>query len=97
MLCRMSVERPKDWDRYHPVLLFAIREFPQESLGFSPFELLYGHNVHGPMAPHHPKMIKYKLSEMPLELQLRNRSNHSKVKLDSIGSLSQTSQLQLHL
>ena len=42
MLHRMCAERPKDWDRYLPALLFAIREVPQESLGFSPFELLHG-------------------------------------------------------
>ena len=50
MLRRMCAERPKDWDKYLPGLLFAIREVPQESLGFSPFELLYGRNVKGPMA-----------------------------------------------
>ena len=49
MLRRMCTERPKDWDKYLPALLFAIREVPQESLGFSPFELLYGRNVRGPM------------------------------------------------
>ena len=41
--------RPQDWDKYLPALLFAIREVPQESLGFSPFAL-YGRNVKGPMA-----------------------------------------------
>ena len=50
MLRRMCAERPKDWDKYLPALLFAVREVPQESLGFSPFELLYGRNVRGPMA-----------------------------------------------
>ena len=50
MLCKMCAERPKDWDKYLPALLFAIREVPQESLGVSPFELLYGRNVKGPMA-----------------------------------------------
>ena len=50
ILRRMCAERPKDWDKYHPALLFAIREVPQESLGFSPFELLYGRSVRGPMA-----------------------------------------------
>ena len=50
MLRRMFAERPKDWDRYLPALLFAVREVPQESLGFLPFELLYGRNVRGPMA-----------------------------------------------
>jgi len=50
MLKRMCVERPKDWDRYVPALLFAYREAPQESLGFAPFELLYGRTVRGPMS-----------------------------------------------
>ena len=45
MLRRMCAERLKDWDKYLPALLFAIREVPQESLGFSPFELLYGRSV----------------------------------------------------
>ncbi|XP_033762635.1 uncharacterized protein LOC117344094 [Pecten maximus] len=49
MLRKMSVERPKDWDRFINPLLFAYREVPQESLGFSPFELLYGRAVRGPM------------------------------------------------
>ena len=50
MLRRMCAEHPKDWDKYLPALLFAIREVPKESLGFSPFELLYGRSVRGPMA-----------------------------------------------
>ena len=50
MLRRMCAERPKDRDKYLPALLFAIWEVPQESLEFSPFELLYGRNVKGPMA-----------------------------------------------
>ena len=50
MLRRMSAERPSDWDRYLEPLLFAYREAPQESTHFSPFELLYGRTVRGPMA-----------------------------------------------
>lgn len=50
MLKRMCAEQPKDWDRYLAPLLFAYREAPHESLGgFSPFELLYGRRVRGPM------------------------------------------------
>jgi len=45
MLRRMCAEKPKYWDRYLPALLFAYREVPQESLCFSPFELLYGRTV----------------------------------------------------
>ena len=50
MLRRMCSEKPKDWDRYLAALLFAYREVPQESLNFSPFELLYGRSVRGPMS-----------------------------------------------
>ena len=39
----------KDWDRLIPFLLFAYREVPQESTGFSPLELLYGREVQGPL------------------------------------------------
>ncbi|XP_033096509.1 uncharacterized protein LOC117100801, partial [Anneissia japonica] len=49
MLKKMCEEKPKDWDRYIDPLLFAYREVPQESTGFSPFELLYGRSVRGPM------------------------------------------------
>ena len=49
MLEKMCQERPKDWDRYLPAILFAYREVPQSSTGFSPFELLYGRTVRGPM------------------------------------------------
>lgn len=50
MLRKMSSERPKDWDRYLPALLFAYREVPQESTKFSPFDLVYARSVRGPMA-----------------------------------------------
>ena len=49
VLLTMCAERPNDWDKYLPALLFAVREILQESLGFCPFELLYGRNVRGPM------------------------------------------------
>ena len=49
MLKRLAAERPKDWDRYVGPALFAYREAPQDSLGFSPFELIYGRSVKGPM------------------------------------------------
>jgi len=40
----------KDWDKLLPYVLFAYREVPQASTGFSPFELLYGCSVRGPLA-----------------------------------------------
>ena len=49
MLKRLCSEQPRQWNRYINPLLFAYREVPQESTGFSPFELLYGRAVRGPM------------------------------------------------
>ena len=49
MLRRMTTERPTDWDWYVEPLLFAYREAPKASTRFSPFELLYGRTVRGPM------------------------------------------------
>ncbi|XP_063615959.1 uncharacterized protein LOC134789212, partial [Penaeus indicus] len=42
MLKKLCSERPHDWDRYIPSVLFAYREIPHDTLKFSPFELLYG-------------------------------------------------------
>ena len=46
----MAAEKPSDWDRYIPALLFSYREVARASLGFSPFELVYGRSVRGPMS-----------------------------------------------
>ena len=37
----------KNWDQLVPHVLFAIREVPQASMGFSSFELLYGRRPQG--------------------------------------------------
>ena len=50
MLKRLCAERPRDWDRYIGPLLFAYRDARHTSNGFSPFELLYGRTVRGPMS-----------------------------------------------
>ena len=49
MLRKTAVKEGVDWDVMLPYLLFAYREVPQASRGFSPFELLYGHHVRGPL------------------------------------------------
>ena len=50
MIRKLVAENPRQWDRMVPAVLFAYREVPQESTGFSPFELLYGRTVRGPMS-----------------------------------------------
>lgn len=49
MLRRFVNDTGTDWDQWLPYLLFAYREVLQASSGFSPFELLYGHEVRGPL------------------------------------------------
>ena len=49
MLRKTASEEGKDWDKLLPYVLFAYREVPQESTGFSPFELVYGREVRGPL------------------------------------------------
>ena len=49
MIRSYCFDTEKDWDEGIHLLLFAVRESVQESLGFSPFELVFGHSVRGPL------------------------------------------------
>ncbi|XP_070189025.1 uncharacterized protein [Littorina saxatilis] len=71
MLRKLAQEKPKQWDRYIPALLFAYREVPQESLGFSPFELLYGRTVRGPMS-----VLRNLWTEEQVDEQVRTTSEY---------------------
>ena len=50
LLRSYCVELGSDWEEGLPWLLLAIREVVQESTGFSPNELVFGHAVRGPTA-----------------------------------------------
>ena len=66
MIRSYCYDTEKDWDEGIHLLLFAVRESVQESLGFSPFELVFGHSVRGPL-----KLLKEKFlsnDETPLNL-----------------------------
>ena len=55
-MIRAYVEQHEtDWDVGLPLLMFAARESVQESLGFCPFDLVFGHHVRGPL-----KLLKEK-------------------------------------
>ncbi len=47
MLRRVAAEDRRDWDQMLPYVLFGIREVPQASTGFTPFELLFGRQPRG--------------------------------------------------
>ena len=48
MIQTFCFDMQKDRDGGICVLLFVVREAFQESLGFNPFELVFGHFVAGP-------------------------------------------------
>ncbi|XP_063846193.1 uncharacterized protein LOC135092012 [Scylla paramamosain] len=56
LLRKFCHEQESEWDDTLPYMLFAIREAPNESTGVSPFELLFGRKVRGPL-----RIIKDKL------------------------------------
>ena len=66
MIRSYCFDTEKDWDEGIHLLPFAVRESVQESLGFSPFELVFGHSVRGPL-----QLLKEKFlsnDETPLNL-----------------------------
>ncbi|KAL7647143.1 UNVERIFIED_CONTAM: hypothetical protein RMT77_002401 [Armadillidium vulgare] len=67
MLRRLCYEQPKRWNRFINPLLFAYREVPQESTGFSPFELLYGRTVRGPI-----QIIKELWTNEEQQIEIKN-------------------------
>ncbi|KAL2099462.1 hypothetical protein ACEWY4_005942 [Coilia grayii] len=49
MIKTFCVQCDGDWDVAMPFLLFALRDAVSDSTGFSPFELVFGHEVRGPL------------------------------------------------
>lgn len=49
MLRTYCLSSGRDWAEGLPLLMFAIREAEQESLGISPADLVFGHTVRGPL------------------------------------------------
>ena len=71
MLKKLCLDQPKEWDRLLPAILFAYREAPQESLKFSPFELLYGRHVRGPL-----QVLKQIWTDEQLETDVRTTAEY---------------------
>ena len=77
MIRSYCFDTKKDWDEGIHLLLFAVREIVQESLGFSPFELVFGHTVRGPL-----KLLKEKfLSDDDSSLNLLQYVSDFKTRL----------------
>lgn len=48
-LRKYCLETENEWDDGVPLVLFALHEARQESLGFSPSQLIFGYNIRGPL------------------------------------------------
>lgn len=66
MLKKVSTNDPKNWDRFLCPILFAFREVPQASTGFSPFELLFGYEVRGPLFLIKENFLDSEVEQMPV-------------------------------
>lgn len=76
MLRKAASQDGKDWDCLIPFLLFAYREVPHECTEFSPFELLYGRDVCGPLTfSKNHGVVRNEVTPMSL-LTMRDRMEH---------------------
>ena len=76
MIRTYCVDDPGDWDRGIPFLLFAARDAVNESTGFSPFELVFGHEVRGPL-----KLVKEKFLGQEAEVNILDYVSQFKARL----------------
>ncbi|KAJ8039219.1 hypothetical protein HOLleu_16866 [Holothuria leucospilota] len=85
MLKTYCHDNERDWDDGIPFVMFAARESIQESLGFSPFELVFGHTVRGPL-----KLLKEKwLSDPGEDIHLLDYVSRFKDRLHGACELAQ--------
>ena len=64
MINSLEEEEKENWDKHLPLFLFAYREVPNEFTGYSPFHLMYGRQISGPL-----QLIKQKFLEKESEEQ----------------------------
>lgn len=84
MLKTYCYQYEKDWDEEVHLALFAAREAIQESLGFSPFELVFGHTVRGPL-----KLLKEKWLTETCDLNVLDYVSDFKEKLNTACKFAQ--------
>ena len=84
MLRTYCVEQENEWDEGVHLVLFAAREAVQESLGFSPFEHVFGRSVCGPL-----KLLKEKWLQEETITNLLDYVSDLHSKLSTVFKLAQ--------
>lgn len=80
MLRKYSLETGKSWDEGVPFMLFAARDAVQESLRFSPAELVFGHTPRSPLKSLQETLLRYKSGEensLDFVHKFRERLHHA--------------------
>lgn len=75
-LAKVGLENSTHWDDDLPFVLFCLKDMPSASTGFSPFELVFGHTVRGPLCLVRDKLLeqgKVDLSVLDLVGDMRQR------------------------
>jgi len=70
--------------------LFAYREVKQDSLGYSPFELLYGRTVRGPMS-----ILRELMTNEKVELEVKTTYKYVLDLKERLQSTCELAQIQL--
>ena len=83
MIRTYCLDFEKDWDEGVHLLLFAAREAVQETLGFSPFELVFGRTVRGPL-----KLLKEKWLNDETEMNLLDFVSKFKYRLNRASEIA---------
>ncbi len=90
MVRTYCLQHKKDWDEEIPLLLFAVRNTVQESLGFSPAELVFGHSLRGPLKVLQEQLLSVSQSDTPPKNVLDHISSFHE-RLHSVWQLAQHS------
>lgn len=49
IVSKLAMDKPNQWDRYVPSVMWALREAVNATTGLSPWELVFGHTPRGPL------------------------------------------------
>jgi hypothetical protein len=82
MVSRLASENPRQWTKYLPFVLWALREVPNETIGLPPSTLVFGRQTRGPLSilketwegnrelpPHCKKSVEEYLYELKEKLE----------------------------
>ena len=88
MIRSLSDKFENSWDECLPWILFAYREIPVQTLAFSPFEILFGRSVEGPLS-----LLKSTFLHSQTSLEIAKPNNVVKFMLDLRDKLATCQEL----